>query len=399
MKTKKIKLVASLACSLLGAGVAMGDNVAQWDFSSGNLNATLGGTPLQFLDGPGGNTAAQTVFGSTATLGLPAINGTNANVMGFPAAGSSMGFTMPNPSTPNGGGTLVNAYTLILDVLIPTNSVNRVCPVIKTDGGYFGPNADLVIDSSGGIGAPPGPYYGSIQPNTWYRVGFVVSTTEIDEYINGVKVGVQTITDPTPDSRYALTPSDVSELFQNSTTNGAAPGYVSSIQLRDTALNAGQMAALGAPSAAKIPAVIPSIPAYVENQSPAPNQANVTPLPAIAATLNPGSTTIDSGSISLSLDGTLLATTVTDTGSNYVLSAATPSLLLPYSTHTAGVVFSDSVSGAQTKTWSFSVCNFQNVNLPAPVYLETFDEVAEGGIPAGWTATKLAAASIEPLPA
>ena len=387
MKTKKIKIVASLACSLLGAGVAMGDNVAQWDFTSGDLNATLGGNPLQYLDGAGGATAAQTLFGSTATLGLPAINGTNANVMAFPASGSSMGFTMPNPATANGGGTLVNNYTLILDVLIPTNSVSRVCPIIKTDGGYYGPNADLVMDSSGGIGAPPGPYYGSIQPNTWYRVGFVVSTTEIDEYINGVKVGVQAITDPTPDSRYALNPGDVSELFQNSTTNGAAPGYVSSIQIRDTALNAGQMAALGAATAAKIPAVIPSIPSYLEAQSPAPNQGNVTPLPPISATLNPGSTTIDSGSISLSLDGTPLATTVNYTGSNYVLSASTPSLLLPYSTHTAGVVFSDSVAGAQSKTWTFTVCNFQNVNLPAPVYLETFDELAEGGIPDGWTAT------------
>ena len=113
----------------------------------------------------------------------------------------------------------------------------------------------------------------------------------------------------------------------------------------------------------------------------------MTPLPQISATLNPGSTTIDGNSISLSLDGTLLATTVINTGSNYTLSASAPGLLLPYSTHTAAVVFSDSVASFQTNAWSFSVCNFQNVNLPTPVYLETFDEVAEGGIPDGWTAT------------
>ncbi|MEI9962744.1 MAG: hypothetical protein WDM76_17000 [Limisphaerales bacterium] len=45
--------------------------------------------------------------------------------------------------------------------------------------------------------------------------------------------------------------------------------------------------------------------------------------------------------------------------------------------HTASVSYSDSIVGQQTNVWSFNICQYQNVNLPAPIYLETFDEVPE----------------------
>ncbi|MEI9962743.1 MAG: hypothetical protein WDM76_16995 [Limisphaerales bacterium] len=157
---------------------------------------------------------------------------------------------MPNPPAPNGGGSLVNTYTIIMDVLFPTNSDGGVRPLVQTDDQEITPGADFVVDSSGGIGAPPGPFNGSIKANTWYRIGFSVTPTEIDEYINGVKVNTQTT--GSLDSEWALTPGGVAQLFQNSTLAGAAAGYVSSIQIQDVALNAGQMAALGAASASKI---------------------------------------------------------------------------------------------------------------------------------------------------
>ena len=46
------------------------------------------------------------------------------------------------------------------------------------------------------------------------------------------------------------------------------------------------------------------------------------------------------------------------------------------------------MNGQQTKAWSFTVANYQNVFLPAAaIYSETFDAVAEGGLPPGWVAT------------
>lgn len=390
MKTKSMHLFGLLACAVCCAGVprvhaSEWDPVGQWDFKNGDLAATLGGTALQYADGTSGATAAGTVFGTADSLGLPKINGTNVTVMEFPASSANMGYLLPNPTAGNGGGSLVNEYTIIMDVLFPTNSTGRVRPLVQTDGGVITPGADLVVDSSGGIGAPPGPYYGSIVANTWYRIGFSVTATAIDEYINGVKVGSQSTGGV--DSEWALTPNDYSQLFQNSTTNGASIGYVSSIQIQDVALNAGQMAALGLPSAAKISTTSVSVSSYLESESPAPNATGVTPLPQITAVLNAGGAVIASGSVTLQLDGAPLATTLVDTGTNYELSATAPSLLQAYSVHTAAVAYSDSVGGLQTNAWRFTICKYQNVSLPTPIYFENFDSTAEGSIPTGWTAT------------
>ena len=391
LNTKTIRTIGlwagalCIAGALQGQALAQWDPLGQWDFNTGDLSASIGSTPLQYADGTTGDTAAGTVFGTADSLGIPRINGTNVAVMEFPASAAWMGYLMPNPPAANGGGSLVNTYTIIMDVLFPTNSVGHVRPLVQTDDQIITPDADLVVDSSGEIGAPPGPYVGNIQPNIWYRIGFSVTASQIDEYVNGVKVGSQSTGGV--DSRFALTPGGLAQLFQNSTTNGAAIGYVSSIQIQDVALNAGQMAALGAASAAKLPTNTLAVPSYLESQSPFPNAVNVTPMPQIMAVLNAGGTIIDTGTIGLALDESPLVTTVSYTGSNYVLSASVTNLLLAYSVHTAAVVYSDSVAGLQSNTWSFSVCKYQNINLPAPIYLESFDQVAEGGIPSGWTAT------------
>lgn len=388
MTNRTFKIITACAGALCCAGALMAQtNIEQWDFNNGDLSATLGGDPLTYADGSSGATKAGTQFGTTAALGLPPINGTNADVMAFPISGPTMGYDMPViTATGNGGGSLVNDYTIIMDILFPASTLNEVRPLVQTDDGIITPDADLVVDSSGGIGAPPGPYYGNIQPNTWYRIGFSVTESNIEEYINGVNVGQQN--PGGVDSRFALTPQGYAVLFQNSTTNGAAPGFVSSIQFRDRALNAGEMAALGGPSSAKIPTNSTlTVLAYVDSQNPTPNEADVTPLPDLEAVLHPGGTTIDSNSIVMALDGKLLTTTVTNNADgSYTLSAQATNLLDPLSAHTASVIYSIG-AGLLTNSWSFSVLRYQDVNLPAPYYFENFDEVAEGGIPAGWTVT------------
>jgi hypothetical protein len=366
---------------------ALAQPVGQWDFNAGDLSATVGGNPMSYVDGPGGATQTGTQFGSTTSLGMPAINGTAANVMKFPASSSTMGYDMPNPTSGNGGGSLVNIYTIVMDVLFPAADDGHVRPLVQTDEGIITPDADLVVDSSSGIGAPPGPYNGSIVANTWYRIGFSVTSSQIREFINGVEVGDQSADGL--DGRFALTPSGYAKLFQNSTLAGAAPGYVSSIQIWNTNLNAGQMAVLGGPSASKIPTNITSIPSFIESRVPTVNATAVTPLPSIVVALNPGGTTIATNTIQLTLDGSPLATAVstTNSGASFLVTATISSLLAPASVHTNGLVYSDSSLGLQTNLWAFTVLQYQNVTLPAPIYLETFDEVAQDGIPAGWVRT------------
>ena len=364
-------------------------NVGQWDFKNGDLNATIGSAPLTYADGP---TQSATQFGSTSLFGISPIDGVNTNVMFFPVSGSTGGYNLPTTAlVPNGGGSLVNNYTIVMDVLFPASESQQVRPLVQTDDGAITPDADFVIDSTGGIGAPPGPYTGSILPNTWYRIGFSVTANQISKYIDGVAVGTESTGGV--DSRFALSepgappPSGYALLFQNSTVNGAASGYVSSIQLWNDALSAGQMAALAGPSASKIPTNIPTVPSFVTSQIPSPDANNVPPITPVSGILNPGDSVIDSNSISVLLDGITLSADITDTGTNFIFSANPTNVLVPFSLHTISVIYSDNVAGLTTNSWTFSVFGYQNVTLPPPIYFESFDEVPEGGIPTGWTVT------------
>ena len=83
----------------------------QWDFNSSNLTATVGTALAYFNDD-----ATGTAF-TTATIG-----GSNAIVMNFPAAAATQGYIMTHGIAPNGGGSYVNQYTLIMDIMYPAAS-------------------------------------------------------------------------------------------------------------------------------------------------------------------------------------------------------------------------------------------------------------------------------------
>jgi hypothetical protein len=382
-----------LGASLLWGATAPGQVIGQWDFNSGNLthsaSSTLG--DLQYADGDGGATSLGTVFGSTTTLGIPDINGTPALVMGFPAATNNMGYLLPPPPTANGGGSEVNQWTLILDVLYPTGSDKVDRPIIDVDGvnqssgSTFYAGSEFQVSATDDIGAPTGPYFGSVKPNTWYRLGMVANTNQVSFYINGVRVGSIAGTGQI-DTRFALSTASPS-LFLGTLFTGAAPGYINSVQLRDVALNAGQMEALGGPSAAGIPQTIPPVPAFVDSSTPAAGATGVGPLPAISVVLNQGDTTVTSASIKLFFDGASLPSSVAATAPTFLITASVTNLLDPSSVHRLSLVWSDSVAGTSTNTWSFTVTGYQSVNLPTAFYLENFDSIAEGSLPVGWVAT------------
>lgn len=381
-------LALALGASLAASTSLLAQPFGQWDFNQSNLVASVG-ADLSYRDGDAGLTAAGTRFGTTTSFGLPAIAGAPAGVMRFPASDLSfgMGYNLTAPFSANGGGSLVNNYTLLLDVLFPAASANKVRPILDTDQQFLTVEADLIVDSSNGIGGVPGPYHGTIQPNTWYRLAFVVdgAARELRKYINGVEVGIQPIA--TVDSKFAMTPGGWHYLFANSTAATAAEGYVNSLQLRDVALNAGQVNALGGPTAAGIPQVIPAVPSFVQTRTPGSGATGVGPLPTINVVLHQGDTTITGGSIQLALDGVNLPTTVTPTPPAYTATATPSAILDPNSTHTVRLTWTDSVAGGNTNTWSFTVAGYQNLTLPNPFYLENFDSVAEGGLPTGWAVT------------
>src|SRR5437667_12755833 len=68
--------------------------------------------------------ATQTSFSTTAAFGIPDISGQAAKVMKYtrsetPPDNYVQGYAMHHVVAPNGGGTLVNQWTLITDILYP----------------------------------------------------------------------------------------------------------------------------------------------------------------------------------------------------------------------------------------------------------------------------------------
>jgi hypothetical protein len=397
IELKNLKLFGTLFSALLCASTLLGQtSIGQWDFENGDLTATAGSNlgDLSYADGPSGATKTATVFGTTTALGITNINGTVAKVMKFPTGSLPMGFLMPTPP-PNGGGSLCNNYTVLFDVLYPAGGQFR--PLLQMDDGTFDHisaflavafNDSLEATNTSGS-ALPSAFVGKILPNTWYRIGFVVneSAGEIDFYTNGVQVGTLTGVGALDDP-YALLPSATQPIFSSTVTNVA--GYVNSVQIRDTTLNAGQMAALGAVSAAGIPITIPPVHSFIQARTPGLGSTGIGPLPAVHVDLNQGDGTVNVGSVTLSLDGTVVPATVAGpSGSIVTIDYAVTNVLDPLSLHTLKLVFQDSFSSPAfvTNIWTFTVANYENITLPPPIYFENFDELAEGGLPAGWAVT------------
>ncbi|MFM8359504.1 MAG: hypothetical protein ACKOET_13225, partial [Verrucomicrobiota bacterium] len=84
----------------------------QWDFDQGDLRATVG-TPLAYFTP---EAQQKTRFGTTAELGVGDIDGQAARVMEIPGdVNRNIAYVMTHGIAPNGGGTRVNQYTLIMD--------------------------------------------------------------------------------------------------------------------------------------------------------------------------------------------------------------------------------------------------------------------------------------------
>jgi YVTN family beta-propeller protein len=224
----------------------------QWDFDRGDLRATVG-SDLEYV----GNTATVTTFPSLN------INGELAPVMAFGSNSPSQGFYMRHGAKPNGGGHFVNQYALLMDVMFPASSNGRWRALFQTDPfNHAGNDAEFYVGDSAslpdpnGLGAD-GQFNGSIVPDTWYRIAFAVDLAapagrQLAKYVNGAKVAEQSLSGGV-DGRYALGPTAL--LFTSGITGGGftCPGYASSIQFVNGWMSPEAIAALGGPSAGKLP--------------------------------------------------------------------------------------------------------------------------------------------------
>ena len=225
----------------------------QWDFNGSNLTATVG-TALAYR----GDTANTTVF-------IPAtIGGQSAVVMRFPATTPTQGYDVTHGIAPNGGGSFVNQYTLIMDVMFPAASSGQWRSLFQTNPANSN-DGDFFVDPGNGIGIS-GVYAGNLPADTWHRVAFVVDLTlpaqQLRKFIDGILVGTQDLGEGL-DGRWALDPTALLFADENNETR---IGFVNSIQIRSEAMLAADVTSLGGATAAGIP--LPAAPSFLQVVAP-----------------------------------------------------------------------------------------------------------------------------------
>ena len=252
--------------ALLGGPSAAGIPVAlpvsnvtgQWDFDNGTLAATVG-TALQYFDGPGGLTEGGTQFGLTTDLGVDDIAGQPARIMVAPPdLSNQIGYIMTHRIPANGGGTLVNQYTLIMDVQIATSgpgaaSMWQTNPANSDDGDLFWQGANFGQGNGGYNGT------GEFTAGAWHRVAasynMAATPPVVIKYVNGIFQDNWTANQGLDNPRRALQPTAV--LFGDGDQDERRQWFVNSVQIRSGALSGEQLAALGGPRAAGIPIALP----------------------------------------------------------------------------------------------------------------------------------------------
>ncbi len=212
-----------------------------WNFD-GDLSPASGSATMQYR----GATASMTSFGTTGSLGLPALYGDDGttNVMTFPTFPrtdtSSLGY-----SVMHGVGVKVPEYTMVWDVLYPESSDMHWRDLYQTniansnDGDFFVQN-----NPWGGIGISS-RYRGVIKPGEWNRIVLTRDTNgKMMKYINGGFVDEHTLND----TRWRLDANQYLILCDdNGNTDG---GYIASHRFIDRVMTQEEVFQLGGASAA-----------------------------------------------------------------------------------------------------------------------------------------------------
>ncbi len=265
------KATNSPAASLTVNPVPAAFVTGQWDFNQSNLVASCG-QPLDYFDA---TVQADTSFGTTTAFGISDIAGQPANVMYFsPSVGSWGGYVMSHGIAPNGGGTNVNQYTVIIDLLCPGSSMSAYRALWQTDPSNLDADADVFLNPGDGLGISQ-TYQGLLTGDEWHRVvlAFDLTKREFGKYIDGANVVAAPLgaaplglhnaqylsssTTPTAgggmDLRWSLRPT---VLLLGDQDGDLRPMYISSVQIRNGRMTDASIAAMGAPTANKIPGCI-----------------------------------------------------------------------------------------------------------------------------------------------
>ncbi len=241
-----------------------------WKFDKGNLKASIG-RDLKYLDNSVSNLYE---FGTTSQgnfSAIPNINGKPTKAIHIPFTGGTdaqdptaklLGLKMFHGIPPNGGGSKVNQWTMILDLYWGDQARIGFGAVFRTTNLGAPGDADMFWRASSfSYGKSCCSAYAGIDPahthlrDQWARVVFSVdlaaSPRVVGKYINGFKHTTTVAGDGDAlDSRFSLPPEF--ELFSDE-DNERTECWVSAIQIREGRMSDEEILALGGPDANGIP--------------------------------------------------------------------------------------------------------------------------------------------------
>ena len=239
----------------------------EWNFDDGTLAAFIG-QDLHYIDD---SLAGRYQFGTTTQLGIPGVEGKEVKVIHVPFTDRAtegdifrkIGLRMRHGVAPNGGGTKVNQWTLIMDLLWGADGPSGFGSILQTHDLDDPKDGDMFWRASdGSYGKGCCSLYDAIDPNhnhprgEWRRVVFAVDLAAqppvLAKFIDGFKHRQDVTGDgATVDSRFGLPPEVF--LFGDGDDDERTDCYVNAIQIREGRMTDEDVAALGAASVYGIP--------------------------------------------------------------------------------------------------------------------------------------------------
>ncbi|HWQ90216.1 MAG TPA: hypothetical protein VN673_00990, partial [Clostridia bacterium] len=121
--------------------------------------------------------------------------------------------------------------------------------------------------------------------------------------------------------------------------------------------------------------------------SPLNGATGVTPARLIQATLTDGTASLNPASLLLVVDGAAVTPSVSKTDNVTALAYSPGGLWAPLSPHSYYVAYGNTGGATPNTTnqFAFTVAPYVDAKLGPPLYLETFDTIAETELPAGWS--------------
>lgn len=273
------------------------------------------------------------------------------------------------------------------------------------------------VTFTGGLTAP-GTWYAYLLENDGYTKLATNTFTVLDPYSPRIRSDKRTYS---PNQAITLTfnnapgnPKDWIGIYMEGQTPGGGPAstawtYLDGTQSGDTAVLEGSITfSTGLSQVGKYVAYLmvndgyeiiasnvisvaesASLTPRILSLTPANNSSNLPPVVPYMAAITNGTSKVLTNSVSLTIDGNPVTCHVDQETDLVTVTYTNQTLYAPGSTHTARLFFTDNATPINrfTNEIAFSVIQYRNIVLPAPLYFEDFDSTPEGQLPTGWTQT------------